>query len=185
MLNEKEINTMLDLLKEYRQSLQDLQELLSRRVIEGAADNELSLIRGMISSMEFSIAWLKDGHNPDHTRGVEKKAVYHDKGKRGIQRRAKYQREFIVNPDMYQWTADKQEEEVTENKKAIEAVENLTWDLSKREKEIYILHKGIGFTKEEIAEMLNLKYSTINNTYARASAKVLKKLQQKEVFFAN
>jgi RNA polymerase sigma-70 factor (ECF subfamily) len=170
---------MQDLLKEYRQSLKGLNKMINTHIANEGAEEELKVLRNMSSSMNYCIDWMRKGHNPDHKRGVERRDAY----KRDINRRAKDQREYIFDPGVYQWTADKQEEEYVENEKAINVVGELIWDLSKQEKEVYMLHKSTGFTIQEIAEFLKIEYESVKDAYKRASDKVLKKINENEDFF--
>jgi positive control factor len=170
---------MKDLLKEYRQSLKGLNKMIDTHIANEGSEEELKILRDMSSSVKYAINWMRKGHDPYMRRGAERKNAYEC----NVKRRAKNKRELLFDPGVYEWTAVKEEEEYVENTKAVHLVGELIWDLSKQEKEVYMLHKSTGFTIQEIADMLNKDYEAIKDAFSRASAKVLKKLQQNDDFF--
>ncbi|GIO33109.1 positive control factor [Paenibacillus albilobatus] len=144
----------------YKKSL----NLASRLYLRADADDKKT-ISGMISDCEYAIEWLSTGRRPGN--------------KRGIERRAAYQRERLVDPLKMQ--------AYVQNSKA-GSPSNLTeWQrfqiqdalsrLSDRERECYVLAHGECFSFSYIADLLGISRSSVEEYVERAQRKISEDLQ--------
>ncbi|MDN9012154.1 hypothetical protein [Brevibacillus laterosporus] len=80
------MNTMQELLKEYRETRKKLKKAYAdlRATETVLDDSERRYLSEMISDVEYVIEWLETGRRPE--------------SKHGIERRAAYQREKLVDP---------------------------------------------------------------------------------------
>ncbi|MFE7378525.1 sigma-70 family RNA polymerase sigma factor [Bacillus cereus] len=159
---------MDDLIKEYNKTLKQLIE--AKKI---AVEKDIKIINGMINEIEGALKWMRTGKEP----GV----------KRGIERRAIYQREKKVNPllmqkylrsteTQYEWDQEKKESVITtwERTKLEDALSTLT----EKEKEIFVMYKGSMFTQEEIAKMKGVTRSTVQQILRRSDKKISKQLSE-------
>ncbi|HDR7876539.1 sigma-70 family RNA polymerase sigma factor [Bacillus mobilis] len=159
---------MMDLIKEYNKTLEQLIEAKKT-----AIEKDIKIINGMINEIEGALKWMRTGKEP----GV----------KRGIERRAIYQREKKVNPllmqkylrsteTQYEWDQEKKESVITtwERIKLEDALSTLT----EKEKEIFVMYKGGMFTQEEIAKMKGVTRSTVQQILRRSDRKIAKQLSE-------
>ncbi|WP_342409842.1 sigma factor-like helix-turn-helix DNA-binding protein [Paenibacillus sp. FSL R10-2778] len=132
----------------------------AERAYRKADADDKKVISGMKSDCEFVIEWLNTGRRPGN--------------KRGIERRAGYEREILLDPIRMQAFAS--------NSKAGSPA-NLTDDprfqiqyaldqLSERERECYTLAHGECISHSEIARMLGLADGTVSEYVQRAQRKV-------------
>ncbi|AGR47229.1 RNA polymerase sigma 24 [Brevibacillus phage Jimmer1] len=157
------MNTMQELLKEYKETRKKLKKAYADlRATETFLDDESErrYLSEMISDVEYVIEWLETGRRPE--------------SKRGIERRAAYQREKLVDPIrmqafVYRGTAGSPCN-LTEWEK--EQLEDALCCLSPREKECYILTHGEGFSFEETARFLCISKSSVQTLVTRAQNKI-------------
>ncbi|XOS93833.1 sigma factor-like helix-turn-helix DNA-binding protein [Brevibacillus laterosporus] len=159
------MNTMQELLKEYRETRKKLKKAYAdlratETVLDDVAESERHYLSEMISDVEYVIEWLETGRRPE--------------SKRGIERRAAYQREKLVDPlrmqaFVFRGTAGSPCN-LTEWEK--EQLEDALCCLSPREKECYILTHGEGFSFEETARFLCISRSSVQTLVTRAQNKI-------------
>ncbi|RFB35711.1 sigma factor-like helix-turn-helix DNA-binding protein [Brevibacillus sp. VP] len=156
------MNTMQELLKEYKETRKSLKKAYADlRATETVLDDpERRYLSEMISDVEYVIEWLETGRRPE--------------SKRGIERRADYQREKSVDPIrmqafVFRGTAGSPCN-LTEWEK--EQLEDALCCLSPREKECYILTHGEGFSFEETARFLCISRSSVQTLVTRAQNKI-------------
>ncbi|HFK1427519.1 MULTISPECIES: sigma-70 family RNA polymerase sigma factor [Bacillus cereus group] len=165
---------MIDLIKQYKETLN---QLLTAK--EKATKQEEKIINRMISDIEYSLNWMRNGREPEP--------------KRGIERRASYQRDVKVNPLLiqrylrsketeYEWDKEQKENAITTWEKI--QLDDALSTLSKMEKEIFIMYKVGMFTQEEIAEMRGVTRSTIQQHLRRADKKIAQQVGE-SLFFVN
>jgi RNA polymerase sigma factor (sigma-70 family) len=154
---------MQDLIKQYNKSLYRVKKL---REVALPENGDQDLLDSMASDLRYSIEWMKTGRRPGN--------------KRGIERRAAYQRERPVDPIILQNYAKKTSGGTyytltdSERERLADALSILT----DREQEIYILARGECFTYEQIASMLCVSKSTIQDTIERAEKKIMKRTSE-------
>ncbi|WP_019123798.1 sigma-70 family RNA polymerase sigma factor [Brevibacillus massiliensis] len=126
--------------------------------------SERQIIGEMISSTEFVIEWLETGRRPGN--------------KRGIERRAAYQREKLMDPvRMQAFVANStagSPANLTEWQRY--QLEDALSGLSERERECYTLAHGECFSFEEIADLLGISKSSVATHIKRAQTKISKRL---------
>ncbi|MES5847949.1 MULTISPECIES: sigma-70 family RNA polymerase sigma factor [unclassified Bacillus cereus group] len=165
---------MIDLIKQYKETLN---QLLTAK--EKATKQEEKIINRMISDIEYSLNWMRNGREPE--------------AKRGIERRASYQRDVKVNPLLiqrylrsketeYEWDKEQKENAITTWEKI--QLDDALSTLSKIEKEIFVMYKVGMFTQEEIAEMRGVTRSTIQQHLRRADKKIAQQVGE-SLFFVN
>lgn len=132
----------------------------AERAYRRADADDKKVISGMKSDCEFVIEWLNTGRRPGN--------------KRGIERRAGYEREVLLDPIRMQAFS-------SDSKAGSPA--NLTDDqrfqlqyalnqLSERERECYVLAHGECFSHSYIANMLNISKGSVDEYVQRSQRKV-------------
>ncbi|MBY0011486.1 sigma-70 family RNA polymerase sigma factor [Paenibacillus typhae] len=140
--------------------------LLAERAYRKADADDRKVISGMISDCEYTIEWLNTGRRPGN--------------KRGIERRAGYEREVLLDPIRMQAFA-------SDSKAGSPA--NLTDDqrfqlqyaldqLSERERECYVMAHGECIPHSEIAKMLGISDGTVSEYVQRAQRKISETVEQ-------
>ena len=131
-----------------------------------ALDEDIQILQSMLTSMRFSLSMMNKEM----------------KVRRGIQRRAKSERETPVEPeriykrqdrrmDIYEPNDEqlKNEKEVAEHKERL--VSSMTEVLTDRQKEILEL-AAAGYTHKEIAEKLSIAEGTVSSTLTKSKEKI-------------
>ncbi|MDE8676469.1 sigma factor-like helix-turn-helix DNA-binding protein [Priestia aryabhattai] len=171
----------LSLLRKEDKRLKDKQSYLQVKIKKvtdmeklNLLDEELALVktsRSQISEMsgelQDDIQHMKTGRRPGSRRGAENLAAY--------------QREICFDPNSFllhtpkETIQGKTDEEITmlENK-----VEDLLYFLSKKERDVYILAKGYGFSAQEIAELAGMAHGTVKGLLDRAQKKIIKYIKK-------
>lgn len=152
-----------DLKKGYRKTLkrlQDRREQIVEAGLESECADELDLIKGMVSDVNYAIEWLHTGRQPN--------------AKRGIDRRSVYQRTVFMDPAIMERymrpTNTRSASTLTEDDK--HRLEEVLELLSPRERECYEMHYGDGLPHSKIAEILNIPRSNVGEYVKRAHEKV-------------
>ncbi|NHN29453.1 sigma-70 family RNA polymerase sigma factor [Paenibacillus agricola] len=140
----------------------------TRRILVSAKENshppeEQLLIAEMIADLTYAIEWMHTGRCPGNRRGIE--------------RRAAYQREKLVDPFQMQIYMQQHNEPLGKPDKVSEVqriqLECVLSSLSVRERECYELHHGSGYSLSEIAELLGVKKGTVQGYIQTANKKVV------------
>lgn len=137
-------------------------------------EHQRSIFSSCKSDVDYAIYWMENGHAPGATRGIERRAVY--------------EREKVINPlliqqyfrasdPVYSWDDRPQREDVisTDDKERIEMALS---DLTEREREMYLLYKTKGISQYKIADMFYVTRNTVKTTLARAERKIKKKCKE-------
>lgn len=156
---------MHDLLMGYKQTRKGLNAAYEalRKATEAGNEEaiaERQLIGEMRGDVEWVIEWLETGRRPGN--------------KRGIERRAAYEREKLMDPVRMQAFVSKSTAgspcNLTEWQRF--QLEDALSGLTERERECYVLTHGEGFSFEETARMLNITKSSVQTLVTRAQAKI-------------
>jgi positive control factor len=154
---------MEDLLKGYRSTLKHIEELKKH-----APEEDKASLGGMASDLRYAIEWMNTGKRPGN--------------KRGIERRAAYQRDKLIDPlvmekffrsidsDPYEWIDHEPISQITESEK--ERIEDALCVLTDLEKEMYLMKRGHRLTYAQIAEYFNVTRSAVQGTVERAEKKI-------------
>jgi len=135
------------------------------RAKESANEADKKVISGMVSDCEYVIEWLSTGRRPGN--------------KPGIERRAAYQREKLMDPLMMQAYVQKGNAGSPSNLSDWERfqIEDALTGLSERERECFVMSRGECFSYNEIALMLDIKKSSVKEYVERAQHKISRNLQ--------
>lgn len=106
MLRKREKN-MQDLIKEYKQSLYKI-----RAAKGNASEEERKVLSGMISDLEFVLEWLDIGRRPGNRRGIERRAAYQREKACDPLLMQRYFRS--INDNLYEWDNHQQEHVIGE-----------------------------------------------------------------------
>jgi positive control factor len=122
--------------------------------------SERQIIGEMLSDTEFVIEWLESGRRPGN--------------KRGIERRAAYEREKLMDPVRMQAFVSRSTAGSPCNLTDWQRfqLEDVLSSLTDRELECYILTHGEGFSFEETARLLKITKSSVQTLVTRAQAKI-------------
>ncbi|MGG4035866.1 sigma factor-like helix-turn-helix DNA-binding protein [Paenibacillus cisolokensis] len=154
---------MRDLKLAYRQTYWQL-----RRALKACGDDgpDAPILRSAISDVNYAIMWLHTGRRPGN--------------KRGIERRAAYQREKLVDPlkmQAYMSPARAVSPTTLTDDERFRLEEALR-RLSDRERECYELKHGQGFSHAYIAQLLGMTKASVDEYVQRAQRKVTAELEQ-------
>ncbi|WP_340026001.1 sigma factor-like helix-turn-helix DNA-binding protein [Paenibacillus sp. FSL K6-1096] len=143
------------MLPEYQISLKSVEQLY-----KVADEDDKKVIAGMVSDCKYVIEWLSSGRRPG--------------SKRGIERRAGYEREILVEPIRMQNFTGRFNAVPTEGISEVQRfqLEHILGLLSRRERECYMLANGEGFSHVTIAGMLNISAGSVSEYIQRAQKKI-------------
>jgi RNA polymerase sigma factor (sigma-70 family) len=161
-MDSKEESNMDELIKKYRESLKIVRQLQLRANTE----EDIRLLSSMASDLQYSLDWLRSGRRPGN--------------KRGIERRAAYQREKPIDPMHIQNFVSNpaKEKPCTVSDWDRERIEDALSVLTQREREIYLMARGQCITYEQIAAYLFICKSTVQTTVERAEKKISRRIQE-------
>jgi RNA polymerase sigma factor (sigma-70 family) len=146
------------LLGEYNQGRNQLLKYRDRLDLGDKLQLEESLIvDGMISDMNYSIDWLRRGRRPGDMHGADRKDAY--------------RRTDLFDMDLFPSLDIMPEEDTLTDDRKRKVVEVLL-QLSKRERQCYMLHMVQGMSLADIALELKLKKASVQQFVARAKSKV-------------
>lgn len=157
----------------YRRSGNKTRALLSRT--KDKAEREI--IGGMISECDYVCEWLETGRRPGNRRGIE--------------RRAAYQRERPVDPIVLQ-TYTRQSggaignihaEGISDEDRA--KVENVLRQLTEKERDAYVMVIGQGLPFAEAARIRGVEKGSIQSLVESARRKISKIMMQGDLFDFN
>lgn len=138
---------------------------IADNVYDGELDDDITVIGGIISDLTYVIEWLEHGRRPGPSRGIERRSVY--------------QNTVLVDPHVLQNYAKGYETRsattVTDEQRI--AIESALSKLSPREREVFMLVKGQGFSSDYVAEMLGLAKGTVDELLQRAYKKLKGEIQ--------
>jgi positive control factor len=159
--NNKGAGHVRVLLAEYRKSLREAKKmksvLVNKEKTTRQDDDDIKVISGMISDLEYALEWLNSGRNPDARRGIDKNGVY------------------LTDPAIldvlpvaptYKTIA----REISSFEQ--ELIEDALCTLTEREKDVFLMIKVEGLTFEYSAELLGVKKSTVQSHLERAEKKI-------------
>jgi RNA polymerase sigma-70 factor (ECF subfamily) len=136
-------------------TLEDMNEILT-------LDKDRRLVMEMIASCSYVIEWLQTGRRPGNQRGIE--------------RRAGYQREVLMDPAKLPAVIPSTEMTTSASRETSEVsrfrLEAALRGLTERERSCYMLAHGECYSFAEIAALLNISKSSVGTYMTRAQRKV-------------
>jgi positive control factor len=157
-----------NLLKEYKESLK-----IARKMYGDAYNEDKKIIAGMISDLEYAIEWMETGRRPGNRRGIERRAAY--------QREKPFdpllmQKFFRSSEPVYEWDDHEKEDVITSWDR--ERIEDALSVLTDREREVYLMSRGYCLTYSEIANYLCISSSSVQTMIERAEKKIKKRIRE-------
>jgi positive control factor len=159
---------MQQLIEEYKQSLK-----AARGMYTKASNEDKKFISGMISDLEYAIEWMETSRMPGNRRGIERRAAY--------QREKSFdpllmQKFFRSSEPTYEWDNHERESVITEWDR--QRIEDALSVLTKREREVYLMSRGYCLTYSEIANYLCISSSSVQTMVERAEKKIKKRITE-------
>lgn len=153
-------STPLKVLQEKKKNKEHLTEAEFKQMSE--LKQEVRLISNMITSTTYALNWLMSGKCPDNVTSIENYSYD--------------QRTIEIDPHLLASiysTEDRLQQEVEEpDHQDLFMVESALSTLSSKEREAFVLFEGYQHTIGTIADMLNVKASTVNTLLRRARHKI-------------
>ncbi|MBC1499388.1 sigma-70 family RNA polymerase sigma factor [Listeria weihenstephanensis] len=152
---------MNDLIREYNQALRELEAL---RVI--ASEDDSAIIGGMMSDVRYALEWMRSARMPGNRRGIE--------------RRSSYQREVSIDSVQLQaYVRNQETNESTVSAWDKEKIDNCLSILSDQQKDCFYMHVAKLYSLEDVATILGLQKTTVQNHVERAKKKIQEYLENK------
>lgn len=147
---------------------QDEREHLEDEIAQ--LETDMKLIGQMRSDIEYVIEWLDTGKRPGN--------------KRGIERRAAYQRERPVDPLIMQSYLSKTSSgsNVQVSDRDRDRIEFALEQLSPRERECYEMIRGNGLTYAEVSNLLDIERTSVQSYIDSADKKLRFHINQADLF---
>ncbi|EMA6344863.1 RNA polymerase subunit sigma-24 [Bacillus cytotoxicus] len=159
---------MKELMKEYRETLKQLE-----KAKEVATEEDVKVIKEMISDIEYALEWMRTAKQPGAKRGIERRAAYErEKACDPLL----MQRYFRSTPTKYEWDKEEKESVISEWERIM--LDDALSTLSESEREIYIMFKGYCFSMGEISTLMNKSKSTVQTVLRRADEKIGKQIKE-------
>ncbi|MGE7613505.1 sigma factor-like helix-turn-helix DNA-binding protein [Paenibacillus sp. NPDC101420] len=138
----------------------------AERAYRKADADDKKVISGMKSDCEFVIEWLTTGRRPGNKRGVE--------------RRAAYQKEKLMDPIRMQSFVQHSSAGSPSNLNDWERfqIEDALSRLTNRERDCFVLAHGECFSFSEIANLLTIHKSSVEVYVKRAQEKISRDLRE-------
>lgn len=159
---------MKDLLIEYRKTkLQVINKIkyLEEHLLDEAED--LPVYKEILKDIEYTIEWLITGHEPGNYNAIDKAQCYlvdHDVISK------------VFSESMYSKTSEVEYSDVINN--INHPVSYALMKLTQKELECFIMVKCEGMSLNEVAQLLNIRKSTVQAYLERATLKINTELQQ-------
>lgn len=162
------------LIKEYDQSLCKI-----RKSKENVSEEQQKILSSMASDLEYSLEWMRTGRRPGNRRGIERRAAYQRERAFDPMLMQRYFRS--ADETVYEWDNHVQQYTIGEWEKI--QLEDALSVLTEREKEIYLMSRGNCFSYSEIAGYLVISRSAVQTMIERSEKKIAQ--QVKESIFCN
>lgn len=155
-----------------QQYIETRKELENSKV--GATEKDISIINGMISDINYALEWMRTAKQPGKKRGIERRAAYEREKPCDPLLMQRYVRSTVMS--VYEWDTAAKESVISEWERM--QLEDALSTLTDREKEIYVMSRGHGLTMEKISNYLGVKKTTIQNHLERADKKIGKRINE-------
>lgn len=159
----------MDILKSYENTLKETQKMKEKAEAEGN-EKDVKLISGMITDLKFVICFMKYGCSPTRLKDVSRLSGWQRMKLKGTDQMQLFSSDKAVVPNNGEGV---NEEEMNKIERALSV-------LSKREKEIFVLHAGENLSYERISVLLGVKKGTVSTLWFRAKKKIQKHIDELE-----
>jgi RNA polymerase sigma-70 factor (ECF subfamily) len=153
--------------EDYRLTLKETKNLL-----EKASGEEEDIIKGIISDLEYTIEWMKSGRRPGNKRGIERRAAYQRERPMDPLIIQRYFRS--TNEGIYKWDNHVEEDVISISDRL--RIDQALTVLTEKEKEIYLMSRGHCLSYSQIARYLCVSRSSVQSTIERAENKLCSSL---------
>ncbi len=133
---------------------QDGRRELQKRDKANISDQEK--INSMITSMSYSIDWMKVGRDPEVIRGIDISQAY--------------QKKTYGNMDIFPASLQEADKEMDDSQK--QSILNILMGLTARERECFILNKAYMQSYADVAKELGITRSSVQKYVERAKKKI-------------
>ena len=157
---------MQDLIEEYKQALKSIRLLQATASVE---DNKL--LGGMASDISYALEWMQTGRRPGNKRGIERRAAYERERPFDPLLMQRYFRSMDDN--LYIWDTHIQEDTVSavDRERIEDALSVLT------EREIYLMSRGNCLSYSQIARYLGIQKTSVQNRIESAERKIARHIR--------
>ncbi|CEG28094.1 sigma factor-like helix-turn-helix DNA-binding protein [Bacillus sp. B-jedd] len=159
---------MLDLIIQYKQALADVE-----RLKKTANEEDSKLLGGMASDLEYALEWMLTAKQPGNRRGIERRAAY--EREKPFDPLIMQQHFRSMDDNLYSWDEHNQEDSTSGWDR--ERIEDALSVLTPREKEVYLMAKEIGLSYSQIARYLKVSKSAVQDSIRRAEGKIAKRIE--------
>lgn len=121
--------------------------------------DDLRIVNGMISDLNYGIQWMRTGRCPSNYRGAESGDAY------------RYA-DLMEDMDLLQLMAPEEEPEVEIDPERKKLLVQILLRMSIRERQCYLLHTAKGLSYSEIGDRMKINRFTVRTFIKRAKAKV-------------
>jgi RNA polymerase sigma-70 factor (ECF subfamily) len=155
---------MRKLIYEYKHSIREM-----KAAYEAADPEDQKIISGMIRDMEYAVKWMENGRDPSRNHmDADRTRIY------------------LTNPvvvDSVQYDVLDKEVNGEISQADRERIDDAFCELTKREKEVYILAKVELFSYGEIATLLDISKASVQTFMDRATKKISRR-KNESIFLA-
>ncbi len=127
----------------------------------------------IISDLDYSIEWMKTGKRPGLRRGIERRAVYQREKSMDPLLMQKY---FQSEKTEYKWDIEEKQDVITSWDR--ERINDALSVLTELEQEVYLMSRGQCFSFSDIAKLLKISKSSIQTIVKRADNKIGKRIKE-------
>lgn len=175
----KGVILMKRLLKEYKNTRKEIRCLLesakdtSLHCIDERQEGYINSLKEIISDLNYSIEWMETGRRPGLRRGIERRAAYQREKAMDPLIMQKY---FHFEETEFKWDIEKKYDSITswDRERIIDALSVLT----DCEREVYLMSRAKCISYREIANLLKISKSSVQMTIKRAEIKIGKRIRE-------
>lgn len=149
------------LIEEYSEGRVLLKQMTGRLGNSEADNIDRTLLNSMHADMSFIIEWLENGKQPGAHRGIDMRSAY----------QIQYLEDMDLIPDITNQISQERTDLHLEDYHR-EVLAKLFRRLSRRERQCFILHVGQQKTMNEIAKILGISKSSVQEYLVRTREKV-------------
>lgn len=149
---------MRDLLVQYLSARKQTIEMIQ----SCKSETDMEILKGILRDLEFTIKWIRSGHNPNDNRALDKRTVYLlDHKTIGEVIDTEASKIKVSSDEYYDYIHDRKH-----------VANKMLGKLSGRELEVFLMMKCEGMSSRDVAELLDVKYTTVESHMERAKRKI-------------
>ncbi|WP_342045939.1 sigma factor-like helix-turn-helix DNA-binding protein [Bacillus sp. OTU530] len=159
---------MQDLIRQYSKALYQV-----NKAKETAPEDEQRILGSMASDLQYALEWMKTARRPGNRRGIERRAAYQ---RDRLLDPVLMQRYFRSQETEYGWDEGLKEDVVSEWDRV--RIEEALSTLTDREREVYLMSRGYCLSYGEIARYLVISKSAVQIMVERAEKKIERQVHE-------